>query len=217
MPYAIQTKNCEGVSQLGAKVVDAEDPSFCRGTRLASRVIRVHHKLPLSTNLWSRSSTASTAKMPGVLKSPAKAASKRVLQDASTSRQNIQSTSPSKRRKLNGAATNGFKKPGNGPAGSQQQKSHFEEEVLEKLTQDISGLRKKNAEKDQQWARPGLDDFNEKIDTLCFQQIEAEEGTLHGGKTTVKLFGVTEVFEVVPDTFELKLTHTRPATPLFFT
>jgi DNA polymerase delta subunit 1 len=38
-----------------------------------------------------------------------------------------------------------------------------------------------------------LDDFSEKTDSLCFQQIEAEEGTLHGGKTTVRLYGVTEV------------------------
>ena len=35
-------------------------------------------------------------------------------------------------------------------------------------------------------------DFDEKADTLCFQQIEAEEGTLYGGKHTIKLFGVTE-------------------------
>ncbi|KAI7525824.1 DNA polymerase delta catalytic, partial [Hortaea werneckii] len=67
-----------------------------------------------------------------------------------------------------------------------------EEEVLEKLTQDIETLKQNNTEKDQHWARPSLDDFNEKEDTLTFQQIEAEEGTLHGGKTTVKLFGVTE-------------------------
>lgn len=77
--------------------------------------------------------------------------------------------------------------------GSSQPKSHFEEEVLEKLTQDINGLKKKNSEKDQQWARPDLSDFDPEKDSLCFQQIEAEEGTLHGGKTTVKLFGCTEV------------------------
>lgn len=76
--------------------------------------------------------------------------------------------------------------------GSSQPKSQFEEEVLDKLTQDISGLKQQNSEKDQQWDRPSLDDFDELRDSLCFQQIEAEEGTLHGGKTTVKLFGVTE-------------------------
>lgn len=134
--------------------------------------------------------------MPGVVEHPAAmVSSKRVLQDAPTSRQNIQQTSPSKRRKLNGAlAPKGFKKPG-GPngTGSSQPKSQFEEEVLEKLTQDISGLKQNNSERDQQWARPNLDDFNDKTDSLCFQQIEAEEGTLHGGKTCVKLFGVTEV------------------------
>lgn len=115
---------------------------------------------------------------------------KRVLVDAPSSRQNIQNDSPSKRRKLNGQSKN-FKTPG-GP-GSSQVKSQFEEEVLEKLTQDIDDLKQHNSEKDQQWARPSLDNFNETRDSLCFQQIEAEEGTLHGGKTCVKLFGVTEV------------------------
>lgn len=64
---------------------------------------------------------------------------------------------------------------------------------MEKLTQDINGLKQKNSEKDQHWDRPSLDDFNSNTDSLCLQQIEAEEGTLHGGKTTIKLFGVTEV------------------------
>lgn len=85
-------------------------------------------------------------------------------------------------RRLNGSAP-----------GSSQPKSQFEAEVLEKLTQNIGGLKNKNAEKDQQWERPPLDDFDERTQNLCFQQIEAEEGTLHGGKTTVKLFGTTEV------------------------
>lgn len=93
-------------------------------------------------------------------------------------------SSPSKKLKL---SQNSLKN------GSSQPKSQFEEEYLEKLTQDISGLKQQNSEKDQQWERPNLDDFDEKRDSLCFQQIEAEEGTLHGGKTTIKLFGVTEV------------------------
>ena len=94
--------------------------------------------------------------------------------------------SPSKRLKLS--------QNGNKTGSSQTQpKSQFEEEVLEKLTQDISGLKQKNSEKDQQWDRPSLEDFDAERDNLVFQQIEAEEGTLHGGKTTVKLFGVTEV------------------------
>jgi hypothetical protein len=54
-------------------------------------------------------------------------------------------------------------------------------------------LKRKNAEKDQQWKRPPLEDFDESRDVLTFQQIEAEEGVLNGGKTTIKLFGVTEV------------------------
>lgn len=132
--------------------------------------------------------------MPALVQAQPKAPlSKRVLQDTPTSRQNIQSDSPAKRRKLNGSAN--FKRPNgaNGHVGSSQPKSQFEEEVLEKLTQDLNGLKDNNAEKDQHWARPALTGFNEKTDSLCFQQIEAEEGTLHGGKTTVKLFGITGV------------------------
>lgn len=74
------------------------------------------------------------------------------------------------------------------------QPSHFESEVLEKMTQDMAGLKKNNSEKDQAWARPSLADFDPKKDNLCFQQIECEEGTFgDGGKACVKLFGVTEV------------------------
>jgi DNA polymerase delta subunit 1 len=73
-----------------------------------------------------------------------------------------------------------------------QPKSEFEEQ-LEKMSQDISGLKKNNSERDQHWARPSLADFNEGKDSLCFQQIEVEEGTLSGGKQTIRLFGVTEV------------------------
>lgn len=61
------------------------------------------------------------------------------------------------------------------------------------MTQDMAGLKKNNSEKDQEWARPPLVDFKPERDTLCFQQIDAEEGTLNGGKATVKFFGVTEV------------------------
>ncbi|KAG7100799.1 DNA polymerase delta catalytic subunit like protein [Verticillium longisporum] len=78
------------------------------------------------------------------------------------------------------------------PLNSSQPKSAFESEVLEKLSQDISELKQNNSEKDQAWERPPLDDFNPDKTTIVFQQIEAEEGTLHGGRATVKLFGVTE-------------------------
>lgn len=133
-----------------------------------------------------------------VLKPP-----KRVLADASKSRSNMQIVSPSaaKKRKLEDGqpaasvkplASNAYRKP---PThASSQHKSQFVEEVLEKLTQDMSGLKESNSEKDQQWDRPPLNDFDPAKDSLCFQQIEAEEGTLGGGRTTVKLFGVTEVY-----------------------
>jgi DNA polymerase delta subunit 1 len=127
--------------------------------------------------------------MPGVLtQSPAKVPSKRVLQDSTNSHRN-QQTSPSKKRKLEVNGTPISKTPAKNGVngnhfGSSQPRSQFEE--------DLAALKQKNTEKDQHWARPSLDDFNEKSDTLSFQSIDAEEGTLHGGKTTVKLFGVTE-------------------------
>ncbi len=124
---------------------------------------------------------------------------KRVLGDSTKANRNISATSPNsaKKRKLDtDSPAAPLRSSQNGPKsklGSSQPKSKFESEVLEKLTQDISGLKRANSEKDQQWDRPSLDDFDAKRDSLCFQQIEAEEGTLHGGKTTIKLFGVTEV------------------------
>ncbi|KAK5687915.1 DNA-directed DNA polymerase delta [Elasticomyces elasticus] len=136
--------------------------------------------------------------MPGLVAKPpvSKVPAKRVLQETTSSRRN-QQVSPSKKRKLDDVSKPQFKTPAKKAAngttiGSSQPKSQFEEQILEKLTQDIDALKQKNSERDQHWARPPLDDFNEKTDTLCFQQIDAEEGTLHGGKATVKLFGVTE-------------------------
>ena len=135
--------------------------------------------------------------MPGVLsQSPAKVPSKRVLQDSTNSRRNELATPENKKRKLEDSKPT-FKTPAKrGPngslIGSSQPKSQFEVEVLEKLTQDIDALKHKNSEKDQHWARPSLDDFDETRDTLSFQSIDAEEGTLPGGRTTVQLFGVTE-------------------------
>ena len=125
---------------------------------------------------------------------------KRVLGDSTKVHSNTQalpSPNAAKRRKLDVSSSPGTglraRHGVKGHLGSSQPKSQFESEVLEKLTQDINGLKRNNAEKDQQWDRPPLDDFDEQRDNLCFQQIEAEEGTLHGGRTTIKLFGVTEV------------------------
>lgn len=135
--------------------------------------------------------------MPGRVAQPPQ---KRVLIDTTNTHNGVKSPPSAKKRKLNGTTPNGnMPSSQNGPdrfrskLGSSQPKSQFETEVLEKMTQDIAGLRGKNAETDQQWERPPLDDFNEKTDTLRFQQIEIEEGTLHGGKVTLKMFGVSEV------------------------
>jgi DNA polymerase delta subunit 1 len=124
--------------------------------------------------------------MPGLALPPPQ---KRVLTDTTNTAHNgVKSPPSAKKRKLDGTS-GGFRSK----MGSSQPKSHFETEVLEKMTQDISDLKRSNTERDQQWERPSLDDFDEKRDSLCFQQIEIEEGTLHGGQVTLKLFGVSEV------------------------
>lgn len=123
---------------------------------------------------------------------------KRVLGDATNhSRAAVQSPATIKKRKIgieplakpNPRIQNGQRKAGS----SQPQKSQFEEEVLEKLTQDISGLKENNSEKDQQWERPPLGEFDPTKENICFQQIDAEEGTAMGGRAAIRLFGVTEV------------------------
>jgi DNA polymerase delta subunit 1 len=123
---------------------------------------------------------------------------KRILGESTNTRRNIPSSPAStKKRKLEQLSSPAarFKSSQNGAKGKlgSSQPSHFESEVLEKMTQDMAGLRKNNSEKDQEWARPSLTDFKPESDNLIFQQIECEEGTLHDGKATVKLFGVTEV------------------------
>lgn len=116
---------------------------------------------------------------------------KRVLAESTYTRNALSPHSSSiKKRKLDGLYNGGTNE--NQHVLSSQPKSQFEEH-LESLTQDLKGLKKDNQEKDQQWARPALVDFNENTVTLCFQQIDAEEGLAPGGKQAVKLFGVTEV------------------------
>ncbi|RVX74221.1 DNA polymerase delta catalytic subunit [Exophiala mesophila] len=124
---------------------------------------------------------------------------KRVLADATNTHNVLKSPSSAKKRKLNDTGLNGnfssSQAAQNGVRskfGSSQPKSQFETEVLAKMTQDITGLKENNSEKDQQWDRPSLDDFKPDTSDLCFQQIEIEEGTLHGGRVTLKMFGVSE-------------------------
>ena len=149
---------------------------------------------------------------------------KRALADSTKAHRNVNPTIPSpnaaKRRKIEvgSSPSKKLKLSQNGlKNGSSQPKSQFEEEYLEKLTQDISGLKQQNSEKDQKWDRPSLDDFDEESDSLCFQQIEAEEGTLHGGRTTVKLFGVTEVGMLPYSAIDMLIRDGgRPVTLYFF-
>ena len=178
--------------------------------RLISESRRVHeqHDAPLNTkyfhlvNVWSsrtqiprdtlRGQSCNLFKM-----ATARLPQKRILGESTNTQRNIPSSPASaKKRKLEPVSSPAarFKSSQNGPKGKvgSSQPSHFESEVLEKMTQDMAGLKNNNSEKDQEWARPSLEDFNPQTDNLCFQQIEAEEGTLNGGKTTVKLFGVTE-------------------------
>ena len=129
---------------------------------------------------------------------------KRVLGE-SRSRQNVPPSTPSsvKKRKTDTFPTSSplaqaasFRSSQNdgksNKLASSQPKSAFESEVLEKLSQEISTAKQNNTERDQSWDRPPVEDFEPSRDSLCFQSIEAEEGTLHGGKTTVKLFGVND-------------------------
>jgi DNA polymerase delta subunit 1 len=117
---------------------------------------------------------------------------KRVLAETTNSRQNIppsSQTPAAKKIRLNGhRVPNGNENR----SFSSQPKSQFEEH-LEKLSSSINDLKELNAERDQKWARPVLQPFNPATESLCFQQIDAEEGTVSGGKQTVRLFGVTEV------------------------
>lgn len=132
--------------------------------------------------------------MPGtVTRTPAK----RALAEASNTRANVQA-SPRSAKKLKLDSGSGKSKPPvktvNGSFSSSQPVPSQFEETLEKMTQEMETLKEKNTERDQQWWRPPLpQDFNEMTQKLVFQQIEAEEGVLNGGRTTVKLFGVTEV------------------------
>ncbi|PHH88331.1 hypothetical protein CDD83_7685 [Cordyceps sp. RAO-2017] len=147
---------------------------------------------------------------------------KRVLAEAG-SRQNIPSTpSTAKRHKADifssspAARFPGSQKDPRAKPGSSQPKSAFESEVLEKLSQDISDLKRSNAERDQAWERPPVVDFAPQRDSLCFQAIDAEEGTLHGGKATVKLFGVSEQgHSVLLHVTDFKHYLYLPAPPLF--
>ena len=133
-----------------------------------------------------------------------KTSQKRVLTDTTNTHNLLKSPPSAKKRKLNSSLPNGnIHSSQTGPNGvkskfgSSQPKSQFETEVLEKMTQDINDLKRNNAERDQQWERPPLDDFDEKRHDLTFQQIEIEEGTLHGGKVTLKMFGVSEVGSIL--------------------
>lgn len=126
----------------------------------------------------------------------ARTPAKRALAEASNNRANVQA-SPRSAKKIkldNGKVKKGPPKIINGSFNSSQAAPSQFEETLEKMTQDMETLKESNTEKDQQWRRPALSqDFNEMTQSLVFQQIEAEEGALNGGRATVKLFGVTEV------------------------
>ncbi|KAJ0117571.1 hypothetical protein J7T55_001769 [Diaporthe amygdali] len=125
------------------------------------------------------------------------ASNKRILGETSSARRNIPAAPvASKKQKTDHFSSSPAPRFASSQAtkiASTQPKSTFEAEVLEKLSQDISELKQNNTEKDQSWDRPPIPQhFDHRSSSLCFQQIDAEEGTLHGGNPTVKLFGVTE-------------------------
>lgn len=122
---------------------------------------------------------------------------KRVLAESRTG-QNVPPATPSSAKKRrtdvfsSSPAFMSSQQNGKNKFGSSQPKSQFETEVLEKLSQNMSDIKQNNTEKDQVWERPAVTNFSPQQDSLCFQSIEAEEGTLNGGNATVKLFGVTQ-------------------------
>lgn len=125
---------------------------------------------------------------------------KRVLGDAVNNTAGItKSPSVLKKRKLDTEPSVSFTQSSQTArrkiGSTQPQKSQFEEEVLEKLTQDIGELKGSNSETDQQWERPPVENFDETKENICFQQIDAEESVLMG-KPAIRLFGVTEVNNV---------------------
>jgi DNA polymerase delta subunit 1 len=147
--------------------------------------------------------------MPGaVTRTPAK----RALADATSNGANVQA-SPRSSKKLKMEDEKKLRAPpvktANGSFNSSQPAPSQFEETLEKMTQEIETLKERNTEKDQQWRRPGLpNDFNELTQNLVFQQIEAEEGVLNGGRASVKLFGVTEVCRACKNlSFDLTPAH----------
>lgn len=163
----------------------------------------LHHFLG---ELWSHSQTTHHTLFspdlgnfcPDIFTMATATSAKRVLAESTNALNNgnlSPSASTAKKRKLDRVASDR-----NIPNGdrlskllSSQPKTQFEEH-LESLSQNMSGLRDNNHEKDQQWERPSLDDFYPESDSLCFQQIDVEEGTIAGGKQTIRLFGVTEVY-----------------------
>jgi DNA polymerase delta subunit 1 len=155
-------------------------------------------KLSSANNIPNSTSPQDFESCEPLTMAPSRVPQKRILGEVKNVQQsNIPSSPPSmKKRKIEtfSSPATRFKSSQNGAKGKlgSSQPSQFETEVLEKMTQDMAGLKKHNSEKDQEWARPSLSDFNPDSDNLIFQQIECEEGTLHGGKATVKLFGVTE-------------------------
>jgi DNA polymerase delta subunit 1 len=115
---------------------------------------------------------------------------KRVLVESTNTRNALTPQVPSsKKRKL--AREPSGRYGDENKLSSSQSKSEWEEN-LAKLSQNVSSLKDSNSEKDQQWHRPPLQDFDESRGSLCFQQIEVEEGTL-GGDPTIRVFGVSQV------------------------
>lgn len=157
-----------------------------------------HEIVPSPNTAKSIDSLSQTSAVEGnILKmSTPRLPQKRILGDTSNTRRNLLSSpAAAKKRKLDPISSPAarFKGSQNGPMGKpgSSQPSQFESE-LEKMTQDIAGLKEHNSEKSQSWGRPPLTPIDPKTETLVFQQIEVEEGTL-SGQPAVKLFGVTEV------------------------
>ncbi|OAQ61381.1 DNA polymerase delta catalytic subunit [Purpureocillium lilacinum] len=116
-----------------------------------------------------------------------------VLTEPRSNANSLCEETPSKKRKIAVAPALARSRDDSRPGlYSTQTKSGFESDILEKFGHDILKLKRNCNEKGQSWDRPPVRALVPECDSLCFQAIEAEEGTLHGGLPTVKLFGVNE-------------------------
>ncbi|KAF8141671.1 DNA polymerase family B-domain-containing protein [Boletus edulis] len=78
------------------------------------------------------------------------------------------------------------------PSGSQNTQNSSFADVLEQLSQNVSGGPSSEGGADS-WSRPKLKPINERMDSIVFQQVDIENATdPNTGRTMLRVFGITE-------------------------